>query len=111
MNRKFGLFNRFLSRHLRHRFSVSPVFTVTFLGTTETLVTSPAGVFDRLRFRYARIFSIFIMQHTLCISDEFHTMSLPEYFCLKIKIPKRKNALFLRSIMLALLMLYYKTRS
>ena len=36
-------FNRFLSRHPRHQFSAAPIFTVTFLGTTETLVTSPVG--------------------------------------------------------------------
>ena len=39
----FAFFHPFLSRHPRHRFSASPIFTVTFLGTTETLVTSPAG--------------------------------------------------------------------
>ena len=39
----FAPFHRFLSRHPRHRFSASPIFTATFLGITETLVTSPAG--------------------------------------------------------------------
>ena len=36
-------FNRFLFRHPRQQFSASPIFTVTFPGTTKTLVTSPAG--------------------------------------------------------------------
>ena len=44
MNRIFFFFfNQFLSRHPRHQFSASPIYTVTFLDTTETLVTSSAG--------------------------------------------------------------------
>ena len=38
----FAFFHQFLSLHPRHQFSASPIFTVTFLGTTETLVISPA---------------------------------------------------------------------
>ena len=34
-------------RHPRHQLSASPIFTVTFGGTTETLVTSPAGCITR----------------------------------------------------------------
>ena len=40
-----AFFNRFLARHPSYQFSASPIFTVIFLGTTETLVTSPAGWF------------------------------------------------------------------
>ena len=39
----FVFFNRFLSRYPRHQFLASPIFTVTFLKTTEPQVTSLAG--------------------------------------------------------------------
>ena len=35
-------FNQFLSRQPRHQFSASMIFTITFLGTMEALVMSPA---------------------------------------------------------------------
>ena len=43
-----ALFDRFVSRHPRHLFSASPMFTVSLLGTTKTLVMSPAVRFDFL---------------------------------------------------------------
>ena len=42
-NRKFCPFSSIFISAPRHRFSASPIFTVTFLGITEALVTSTAG--------------------------------------------------------------------
>ena len=38
-----ALFDRFVSRNPRHQFLSSPIFTVTFLGTTKTPATSPVA--------------------------------------------------------------------
>ena len=69
----FVHFNQYLSRHTRHQFSASPIFTVTFLGSTETLVTSPAGWSNDIQTerRLNMDIFLFIINHSFLVYGNF----------------------------------------